>query len=47
MFPPARFVPGQMEELFDWMNKARTSVHFIKTDFGKWRTNDRVFKEDA
>lgn len=27
MCPPAKFVPGQMEELFDWMKKARTSVH--------------------
>ncbi|MBR5317281.1 MAG: Fic family protein [Lachnospiraceae bacterium] len=27
MCPPARFVPGQMEELFAWMKKARVSVH--------------------
>jgi len=27
MCPPARFVPGQMEELFAWMKKARASVH--------------------
>ncbi len=27
MCPPARFVPGQMEELFAWMKKARSSVH--------------------
>ena len=27
MCPPARFVPRQMEELFAWMKKARTSVH--------------------
>lgn len=27
MCPPARFVPGQMEELFAWMKRARVSVH--------------------
>ena len=27
MCPPARFVPGQMEELFSWMKKERTSIH--------------------
>lgn len=27
MCPPARFVPGQMEELFAWMKKARNSIH--------------------
>lgn len=27
MCPPARFVPGQMEELFAWMKMARSSVH--------------------
>ncbi len=27
MCPPARFVSGQMEELFAWMKKARASVH--------------------
>lgn len=27
MAPPARFVPGQMEELFDWMNRSRGIVH--------------------
>ena len=27
MCPPARFVPKQMEELFAWMKKSRTSVH--------------------
>lgn len=27
MCPPARFVPGQMEELFAWMKKAKASVH--------------------
>lgn len=27
MCPPARFVPGQMEALFQWMKKARNSVH--------------------
>lgn len=27
MCPPARLVPRQMEELFAWMKKARTSVH--------------------
>ena len=27
MCPPARFVPGQMEELFQWMKKAKECVH--------------------
>ncbi|MBR3825995.1 MAG: Fic family protein [Lachnospiraceae bacterium] len=27
MCPPARFVPGQMEELFSWMKKERNSIH--------------------
>jgi len=27
MCPPARFVPGQMEELFRWMRKAKNNVH--------------------
>ena len=27
MCPPARFVPGQMEELFSWMKKGRTHIH--------------------
>ncbi len=27
MCPPARLVPGQMEELFAWMKRARSSVH--------------------
>ena len=27
MCPPAKLVPGQMEELFAWMKEARTSVH--------------------
>ena len=27
MCPPARFVPGQMEELFAWMKRSRSSVH--------------------
>ena len=27
MCPPARFVPGQMEELFSWMKSERNSVH--------------------
>lgn len=27
MCPPARFVPLQMEELFDWMNNAKEQVH--------------------
>ena len=29
MCPPARFVPGQMEELFEWMKKAKNSVHLL------------------
>jgi Fic family protein len=27
MAPPARFVPQQMEELFDWMRRSKDSVH--------------------
>ena len=27
MAPPARFVPGQMQELFEWMRKSRDKVH--------------------
>lgn len=27
MCPPARFVPGQMEKLFQWMKKAKECVH--------------------
>lgn len=27
MCPPARFVPGQMEELFSWMKKERNCIH--------------------
>lgn len=27
MAPPARFVPGQMQELFEWMQKSRDKVH--------------------
>ena len=27
MAPPARFVPGQMQELFDWMKDSRDTVH--------------------
>ena len=27
MCPPARFVPGQMEELFSWMEKEKNSIH--------------------
>ncbi len=27
MCPPARFVPGQMEALFQWMKKSKKSVH--------------------
>ena len=27
MCPPARLVPGQMEDLFSWMKKERTSIH--------------------
>ena len=27
MAPPARFVPGQMEELFEWMKQNRKKVH--------------------
>lgn len=27
MCPPAKFVPGQMEELFSWMKKERNSIH--------------------
>ncbi len=27
MCPPARLVPGQMEELFSWMKRERTNIH--------------------
>lgn len=27
MAPPAQFVPSQMENLFDWMNRSRNTVH--------------------
>ncbi len=27
MCPPAKFVPGQMDELFQWMKKSRENVH--------------------
>lgn len=27
MAPPARFVPAQMAQLFDWMNRAKNTVH--------------------
>ncbi len=27
MCPPAKLVPGQMEELFSWMKKEKTSIH--------------------
>ena len=27
MCPPARLVPGQMEELFSWMKEEKTSIH--------------------
>lgn len=29
MAPPARFVPGQMQELFDWMKRSRNTVHSL------------------
>lgn len=27
MAPPAKFVPGQMKDLFDWMNREKNNIH--------------------